>query len=213
MGRTVLLLLAAGGLAACGASNAASSVAASSTSPPSARCGPAGARTLVRGSRVRVYEEQRTVYACATGSQRRPVLGTTGTCLRASHVDAVAVAGRLVAAGLTRCGIDTGTAEVEVVRAADGHKLFTQPAIGNPGPESSTEVTGIVITPAGTTVWIARSHSIVGHRTVTQVRSGEARGTRLLDSGAQIMPGSLRLSGPTVSWRDGSARRSVRLGR
>jgi hypothetical protein len=213
MRRTALLLITAGALAACGSSSASSSGAASSASPApaNAHCGPASARTLARGSLTRVYVERRTVHACVTGGRRPITLGTTGTCLRAQRVDAVAVAGRLVAAGRTTCGIDTGTAEVEVVRASDGHRLFTQPAIGNPGPESSTDVTGMVVTPAGATAWIARSHSIVGHRTMIEVRAGDARGIRLLDSGAQIVTGTLRLSGSTVSWRDGSTRRSARL--
>jgi hypothetical protein len=211
--RIALLLIVAGALAACGASGASSSVAASSGSSPRtlARCGPAGARTLARGSLTRVYVQSGTVYACLTGSRRRLTLGTTGSCIRASHVDAVAVAGRLVAAGLLNCGVDTGAAAIEVRRVPDGHQLLTTPAITNPGPESYAHVTGLVLTPAGAAAWIARARSIVSHRSTTEVQAARAGSTRRLDSGAGIATGSLRLTGHTVTWRDGPSTRSARL--
>jgi hypothetical protein len=127
-------------------------------------------------------------------------------------VEAVAVAGPLVAAALRTCGVDTGTAEIEVVRVVDGHRLLAVPAIANPGPESYTQVPGLVLTPGGWAAWIATARSIVSHRTATQVRAGSAGRTRVLASGAQIATRSLRLSGRTVSWQDGSVRRSAQLG-
>jgi hypothetical protein len=207
--RTALLLVTIGVLAACGSSSASSSVAASSTTQ--AHCGPASAQTLARGSLARVFVQRGTVYACVAESRQWASLGTTGNCVRASHVDAVAVAGRLVAAALMTCGVDTGATSIEVMRVSDEHRLLTTPAIGNPGPESYTHVTGLVLTPEGAAAWIARAASIATHRTVTEVHAASAGSTRVLDSGAGIAPGSLRLSGRTVSWQDGSARRSARL--
>jgi hypothetical protein len=214
MPRTALLLLTLGVLAACGSSSASSSVAASSTTPATARahCGPASAQTLARGSLARVFVQRGAVYACVTGSRRWASLGTTGSCVRASHVDAVAVAGRLVAAGATMCGVDVGTTSIEVMRVSDHHRLLTAPAISNPRPESYTHVTGLVLTPGGAVAWIASTSSIATHHAMTEVGAASAGSTRVLDSGAGIATGSLRLSGRTVSWKDGSARRSAQLG-
>jgi hypothetical protein len=211
--RTVLLLITVGALAACGSSGASRSVAASATATAAAQahCGPASAQTLARGSLTRVFVQRGTVYACLTGSRRWTRLGTTGGCLRASRVDVVAVAGRLVAAGVTTCGIDISAAAIEVLRVSDGHRLLSAQAIGNPGPEASMRVTGLVLTPEGAVAWIARTGSIADHRTVTEVRAASGAGTRVLDSSPQIATGSLRLSGRTVSWRDGSGLRSAEL--
>jgi hypothetical protein len=135
----------------------------------------------------------------------------TGSCLRAGRVGPVAVAGPLVAAAVTRCGVDTGQAEVEIVRLPSGSRLYSHLAIGNPGPESFATVTGLVLSGRGAVAWIARSSSILSHRASIEVHAGDAQGTRRLDSGPQVEEGSLRLSGDTVSWRHGSIRRSARL--
>ena len=216
MGRTALLLMTVGVLAACGSSSASSAGAngasgGNGASTARARCGPGNAQTLARGSVTRVFVQRGTVYACLTGGRRWTRLGTTGGCLRASRVDAVAVAGRLVAAGETMCGVDVGVAAVEVVRVSDGHRLRSAQAVPNPGPEASTDVTQVVLTAQGAVAWIAHSQSIAGHRTVTEVGADSGRGARVLDSGSQLATESLRLSGRTVSWRDGSGRRSAEL--
>jgi hypothetical protein len=207
--RAALLLITAGALAACGSSAASSSgtVAAG----PLARCGPTAARTLAHGPQARVYAEHGVVYGCRAGSSLRVRLGTTGSCLRASRVDRVAVAGPLVAAAVTRCGVDTGQAEVEIVRLPSVRPLYSHVAITNRGPESFATVTGLVLTARGAVAWIARSNSILSHRASIAVQAGNAQGTRQLDSGPQVGVGSLRLSGDTASWRHGSVRRSARL--
>lgn len=212
--RSALLLIAVCALAACGSSAASSSVTAASSSSATAvaRCGPPGARTLAAGAQARVYKTGGAVYACAPGSRPPVRLGTANRCLRAGRVDRTAVSGRLVAAALTRCGVDAGQAAVEVLRLPDGRALYAHGAIGNPGPEAFSTVTDLVLSGRGRVAWIARSSSILRHRTQTEVHAGGPGGTRLLDSGAPVVPGSLRLSGGRVSWQHGSARRSGPLG-
>ncbi len=145
-----------------------------------------------------MYAEAGTVYGCRAGSSRRVKLGTTGSCLRASRVDRVAVAGVLVAAAVTRCGVDTGQAEVEILRLPNARPLYSHLAVTNPGPESFSTVTGLVLTARGALAWIARSNSILSHRASVAVQAGSAaQGTRQLDSGPQVEVGSLRLSGDT----------------
>ncbi len=152
-----------------------------------------------------------TVYGCLRGSRRARALGVTGTCQRAARVDAVAVGGPFLAAGLTRCGVDTGSSTVTVMRFPGGRPVFSHAAVPAPGPESFSTVTAIVVSSGGAVAWIASSRSIVGHRSVVQVVAGDRRGTRVLDSGARIALGSLRLSGATVRWRDAGAERTARL--
>jgi hypothetical protein len=158
-----------------------------------------------------VYEAHGAVYACLTGSRPQVKLGAAGSCLRANRVDQAAVQRDMVTAALTQCGVDTGQAEVEVLRLPEGRRLYGHVAITNPGPESFSTVTGLVLTRGGTVAWLARSNSIVGHRTTTEVWAGSPHRTRLLDSGPQVQSGSLRLAGNTVSWRHGSVRRSAAL--
>jgi hypothetical protein len=138
-------------------------------------------------------------------------LGTSGSCLRANRIAQAAVQRDMVATALTRCGVDTGQAEIEVLRLPDGRQLYRHVAITSPGPESFSAVTGLVLTAGGTVAWLARSNSIVSHRTRTEVWAGSPHRTRLLDSGPQVQSGSLRLAGDTVSWRHGSVRRSAAL--
>jgi hypothetical protein len=211
--RVVLLLITLGTLAACGSSSASpSGTSSSSAAAASARCGPASARTLARGSQVRVYVQKGIVLGCLGGSHRRPVtLGATGSCLRTSRVNAVAVAGRMVAVAITRCGVDTAPAQVRVIRLSDGHQLFSHAAIANPGPESFATVTALVAGANGRVAWIATAQSIATHRVLTEVLSGRGAAARLLDSGASIAVHSLRLSGSTLGWRDGGRRRTAQL--
>lgn len=198
-------------LTACGSSAAASGGSSPSASPASARCGPASARTLGASPLARVYVQLGAAYGCAAGSPRRFVLGHTSTCINADRVGPVTVAGRLAAFALSRCGVDTGSATVSVRRLSDGATLFSHMAAGAAGPEGYVAVTGIVARRDGAVAWIARASTIVGHRSVTGVYARRGSGVAPLDSGPGIVSSSLRLTGSSVSWRDGSARRSARL--
>jgi hypothetical protein len=211
--RVVLFLITVGALAACGSSSASQSgTSSSSATAASTRCGPASARTLAGGSQARVYVQTGTVLGCLSGSHRRPViLGATGSCLRSSRVNAVAVGGRLAAVAITRCGVDTAPAQIRVIRLSDGHQLFSHAAVENPGPESFASVTALVLNASGGVAWLVTAQSIATHRTLTEVVAGRGATARVLDSGGSIAPHSLRLSGTTVSWRDGVRRRTAHL--
>jgi hypothetical protein len=151
------------------------------------------------------------VYGCAAGSRGRYLLGHTSICINSDRVGPVAVAGRMAAYAVTTCGVDTGSATVVVRRLSDGAHLFSHAAADAAGPEGYVTVTTIVATPAGAVAWIARATTIVGHRSVTGVYARRGSGVSKLDSGQAIGLSSLRLRGSTVSWQDGSGRRSSRL--
>jgi hypothetical protein len=122
------------------------------------------------------------------------------------------VAGRIAAYAVTTCGVDTGSATVVVRRLSDGARLFVHAAADAAGPEGFVTVTTIVARPSGAVAWIARASTIVGHRNVTGVYARHGSGVTKLDSGNAIGLRSLRLSGSTISWQNGSGRRSARLG-
>ena len=118
------------------------------------------------------------------------------------------MAGRLAAYGAESCGVDTGSTVVQVRRLTDGRTLFTHPATSAPGPESYTTVSAIAADRAGNVAWIAHTSSIVRHAVGTTVYAAEGSGIRRLDSGGAIVATSLRLTGTTVRWRNGSRSRS-----
>jgi hypothetical protein len=128
------------------------------------------------------------------------------------RVDPVMVVGRLAAYGLESCGVDTASAEVVVRRLADGKILLSASATAHVlGPESFQMVRSIVAKPDGAVAWISGASSILAHRATVEVHRADAQGQTLLDSGAAIAPGSLRLHGSTVTWSDRGKTRSAKL--
>jgi hypothetical protein len=210
--RLLIVAVTVFALAACGSSAATpGSSTKSSVTTAGARCGPAVAQTLGASGAARVYVQSGAVYGCAAGSRRRYLLGHASVCINSDRVGPVAVAGRTAAYAVTTCGVDTGSATVVVRRLSDGARLFSHTAADAAGPEGYVTVTSIVATPAGAAAWIARASTIVGHRNVTGVYARRGAGVSKLDSGNGIGVSSLRLSGSTLSWQDGSGRRSSRL--
>ncbi|MGH2869110.1 MAG: hypothetical protein ACRDNK_16315 [Solirubrobacteraceae bacterium] len=220
MRRLLIVALTVFALAACGSSAATpgsstssgpGSSATSSATTAGARCGPAKARTLGASRTARVYVQSGAVYGCAAGGRRSYLLGHASVCINSDRVGPVVVAGRMAAYAVTTCGVDTGSATVVVRRLSDGAHLFSHAAADAAGPEGYVAVTAIVATPAGAVAWIAHAHTIVGNRSVTGVYTRSGSNVSKLDSGNAIQLSSLRLSGSTVSWQDGSGRRSARL--
>jgi hypothetical protein len=155
---------------------------------------------------VEVYAARGSVYACGDG--KNIPLGKSSTCIAAVRIDRAAVAGDLVAYGAERCGIDSGTASVAVLRVRDGKRLRRFAAIkGSVGPESTRSVDSLVVKRDGSLAWIASVSSIIGHGRLVEVHANG----RLLDSSVVIKPRSLQLHGSTLSWRDGDLTRSAAL--
>jgi hypothetical protein len=175
-------------------------------------CGPDRGLTLASSGDARVYGLAGAVFGCSDSPGRSFRLGARYTCLGVARVGPVAVAGRVAAYGLQRCGVDTGRAQVVVRRLTDGRQLVALPAVTEPlGVEAFQRVGAVVVTSGGAVAWIGIGESVISHRSVSEVHAFAGRGARLLDSGPAIDAGSLRLSGSTVSWRSSGARRSAKL--
>jgi hypothetical protein len=183
-------------------------------------CPPAHAQVLARSPTARVFSlggasprigsGSTAVYGCLVRGGN-PIALAPGPFAR-SHVGPVKLAGDVVAYGFTLLGVDTAQGSVRVLDLAGLRRLHDLPATSPPRhPESFTNVTALVLTRAGAVAWIGQKGGI-GQRPTFEVHRADRSGAALLDSGAAIAPGSLRLSGHSVSWRDHGRSSSARLG-
>ncbi|HEY2160750.1 MAG TPA: hypothetical protein VGH24_05540 [Solirubrobacteraceae bacterium] len=207
--RRVLVLLVA--LAGCGSSQAATTPRHVSDAP--GPCAPAGDTLIAADGTAEIYQSNRTVYGCAGRGGHGYRLGVTQTCINADRVGPVTLSGAVAAYGVQRCGVDTGTAQVVVRRLTDGKVLHASPAVSRvPGAESYATVATVVVKRDGSTAWIGGAHSIVRRgSSVTEVRRFDTHGQTLLDHGAGIAVGSLRLHGSRLSWTHAHSSRSANL--
>jgi 3D (Asp-Asp-Asp) domain-containing protein len=172
------------------------------------RCRPSRAHVMASDRRVDVYTLGSAVYGCDALSGKRVRLGNAHICIAAACVDRAAVAGDLVAYASERCGVDTCSASVSVVRLPDAKQLRNFAAITGPGlVESGQTVGSIVVKRDASVAWIAADNSFIGRGSRIEVHANG----KLLDSGGGIVPSSLRLHGSTLTWRDGGATRSATL--
>ena len=178
------------------------------TAAASAPCAPAGAHVKLADRRAQVYALGKAIYACDRRTRSTTKLGQASLCVATARVDNLALAGDVVAYGLDRCGVDTGSTTVLVRRVSNGKLLHSFAAITGPGlVESYQSINSLIVTPKSAVAWIATDSSIVGHGRRLEVHANR----RLLDSGAGIAPTSLRLHGSTLSWRDGASTRTATL--
>lgn len=189
-------------LAACGTSSASAGT-----------CGPGAGHTIAHSASARVYSVGDGVFGCAFGSPHTYRLGNTSRSIREGRVGPVAVAGRVAAYGYAEFGVDTLSASVVVRNLGDGAEIRSEPATMRPlGAEFFQSVAAVVVKADGAVAWIGKGGSVIsGHAGDVEVDRADARGVALLDSGPGIDPGSLRLRGSTVSWRDRGQTRSGRI--
>ena len=153
-----------------------------------------------------MYSRSGGVYACDGGTSVR--LGNATLCIGTARVDRAAVAGDLVAYGSERCGVDTGSASVSVLRLANDKQLHTFAAVtGAIGPEAYQKIDAIVVKRDSAVAWVSTVTSIIGRGSDTEVHAND----KLLDSGTAIVQNSLRLHRSTLTWRDGAQTRSATL--
>ena len=154
------------------------------------------------------------MYGCSFSAGRSFRLGSTARALRETRVDPVAVAGHDAAYGVSSFGVDTVRTSVVVRRLADGKQLGEFAATGTGVVEGVGSVSSLVLKGDGALAWIGVARSLVGHGEAIEVHAADTSSSsadRLLDSGAQIAPGSLRLHGSTITWKHGAATRHATL--
>lgn len=168
------------------------------------RCAPVGAQVKLADSRAQVYALRQAIYGCDRGTRRTTKLGQTTTCVASARVDHLALAGDVVAYGLDRCGVDTGSASITVRRLSDGKRLHSFAALTGAGPESYQSVTSLVVKPDGSVAWIATVHSII---VTSEGGAPEVHANGKLLEAGEIELHSLRLHGSTLTWRDGAGKK------
>ena len=195
-------------LASSGSSAASSGTAAA---PAAGHCGPAAAARLASSPEARVYSWHGAVFGCAFAESHQFRLGSAARSIREARVSPVAVAGVNAAYGLSNFGVDTIRASVVVRRLTDGTQLKELAATRAVGAESFESVGSVVVRPDGAVAWIGSLHSIIGHRSVTEVHEASSAGDRVLDSGLGIDSTSLRVRGDTLSWVNSGVTRHATL--
>jgi hypothetical protein len=177
------------------------------TAAASSACAPPGAQVKLTDRHAQVYVLGKAVYACDRGTGRTTKLGQKTVCVATARVDGTALAGDLVAYGLDRCGVDSGSTAVIVRRVSDGKRLHSFAAITGPGLVESYQTIGALIVTPKVVAWIATISSIIGHGKRTEVHANGM----LLDSGTGIAPTFLRLHGSKLSWRKGGSTQTATL--
>jgi hypothetical protein len=200
-------------LAACGSSSGKSSGSGGTTASASpAACGPSGARTLAVDHAARVYQSGGNVYGCSALARHAYFLGADARSIRQGRAGPIALAGRAVAYGFTRFGVDTISATVIVRDLGDGRQLRSEPATTGPlRPEFTQLVASIVVKPDGAVAWIGEGGSVISGTRGVEVDKADAHGLARLDSGGGIDVRSLRLAGSRLAWRHGGRSRSASL--
>jgi hypothetical protein len=189
-----------------------------------ARCAPKKAKTIKSTSKVRVYRKGSGKYACWTRTgrttriddyPREPDFGDGGGTTEV--IGHIVVSGAYVAYSDDVTVYPTGVEEeggqetqyestVEVLNVKHGEVIAEEgPDGGAPGSQylqpSDFSVVRIVLRPSSAMAWTARSS------TTAVVAAMDPRGTRVLDDGAGIDAGSLKLAGRQLRWiKDGTKR-------
>jgi hypothetical protein len=181
-------------------------------------CAPAGARILARDAAVRVYEtvpkNGRAIAACLVGhSGRMTLLAAQPHPGLHRTLSRFELAGHIVAYVETQFGVDSGTSTLVVADVGTRHILRSLEAgsYADAGILDRRSVTRFVITTRGSIAWISEQTQ---HEQLVEVavHAAPSRGpVVLLDSGRDIDPSSLRLSGSTLSWSRAGSQRSARM--
>lgn len=183
------------------------------------RCTAEHVQTIAKDRYVRVYSfegkarRRRGTYACLLSSGGTMALAKPRR-YGSDSIDHVALAGAIVAYTDSTHEVDTGSTDIVVVDVAARHTLLTVPEAGGFTDAcfiGFREVADLVVTSRGSVAWIVRRGAHCA--TVTfEVHSARTSGAAaLLEEGPAIAPGSLRVSGQTVSWENGGQRKSASL--
>jgi hypothetical protein len=194
-------------------------VAAAPASAGHPGCSVKGARVVAAKGDARVLAKKQgggeQFYGClgSSGKLRPLAVVSQDPGGQAYAVRPIAFAGRLVAVGVLSTD-DSGEgsyADILVVDLATGRKLLDKPAGESRDLGETAQVPGLVLRADGRTAWIAQVDSVDDDTTTYVVRAFDGRRVRTLARGERIGRTSLKLTGSTVSWTDGGARKSATL--
>lgn len=228
-----VILLAGSGAAVCLALSVPSTGEAETRL---ATCGPADAKTIIANDRIRVYKEATRrkdeadgdVIACLASTDVRRVLESQLDTTYTFRPPALHLRGALIGKATDFCDQETGCETL--VTVLDLSKTFTDDPVAINGsvgePKRLVKVGSLRFRPNGSIAWIACSENdpqvFSASRQPNCVRPGRGRKwvmrksvgsskAEVLDTGRQIDPSSLRLSGSRLTWKKDGRRRVRQL--
>jgi hypothetical protein len=187
-------------------------------------CEPRGSRTVEANQVARVFVQRRRtqeiarVYACAYRTRRVIQLGLYkggSNCISSSGcsaVDDIRLVRAYVAYSEFHSGREITTSEVWRLDLRTGrHRLIWEAGSFRPPFEVSAFVTDLELRRTGGVAWVAVLHR-EGTPSNYEVWKADVAGRALLDSGPEIDPDSLALSGSILYWMNAGAPRTATLG-
>lgn len=183
------------------------------------RCNLAGAGVLTSSEYAILFRQGGTTYGCLKSRGRRVALGSYSD---ASYFEKggqrnATLGGRFVAFEDFRLGQDGSFYLVRVIDLRTGRLIKSLPTGPvSPNNDSIKQAVGlgpttrVRVRATGAVAWIARDPYVTPTR--YEVRRGADGGSVQLDEGTAIRGSSLALNGKTLTWSNGSNRRSAPLG-
>jgi hypothetical protein len=195
--RTIVVLTALCAVVTC-----APAPAAAARKKPLPNCAAKKSETVLATKDARVYalrddpSADASIYACNYRKNRRVLLGFETECANSEHVKGVRLAGRYVGYLTETCGIDTDESSdaVQAVDLLSGKTLWqaTAPSIAD-----------FEMTRTGSLVWFG-SGSTPSTTEVRKLEPGSPAGGTIVDTGTDVVPGSLALGGDGFYYRKGT---------
>jgi hypothetical protein len=198
--------------------------AAAAKNPP--RCALKGSKALLANKDARVYQRSsdNLVFACLYKKNRRAKLGSATSCDTGSGAADYRLAGNYVAWVRSECGLDDTLSYIAVTDMTTGKVVQAAQAAtpaGSDGTGPNSAISDLVVNDKGSVAWIG---SYEGHgptapapddrRQVRKLEPGSPEGGTLVDSGPDIVEGSLGLTrtGAGFYYRKGATPKFAALG-
>jgi len=171
------------------------------------------AKTLLATRHARVFRQRGRIYACLYSTHRSFQIGTRSSF--SGHTRTLRLAGRFVAYSRTQIRLKLTVKDLRRGRTVHDEAAadLTRSAV--------SFITDVMLKRSGSLAWIVRRTPIDGPlvpyptpadtQPNYQVLKADRAGRSVLDSGLDIAPGSLTLSGATLSWMKAGSIRSIPL--
>ena len=184
-----------------------------------AKCSASRSTTIAQTKDVRVYSQPKKDdydqgYACLYKTGKRVLLANVEECMGTDKASSFEIAGHYVGWVSTSCGLDEGTSQVVVTDVAKGKNVVRGSGAVPANPNAdlySTSVRDLVVSPTGAAAWIGTYSRSSGDTPtpddriqVSKAAPGGMPGGTLVDSGPDIVTGSLALSSTGFYYRKGT---------
>jgi hypothetical protein len=184
--------------------------------PPFRSCRSQRAKGDVRNSGGRVFQQLRLLndefyphsYACLFSENKRIELGRNwdDESIELPHLTAPYAGYESI-----ECGVGSCFSVITVRDLRDGSVLRNAAVSPAPVPGQPAPAESLVLKANGSVAWIVDRAAFMGSPRSIDVVAEDTAGRRILDSGLDIDPQSLALTGSTLTWQKGGTTRSATL--